>query len=353
MDIKKDIKSALTTHMSKVGHINQSKDLSKLSTMISEKTVKFGKKDVYEILDEVMTVEGDIDELRLNPFGSNIKDIEKASASFIKVMSKKLPKLKVQDLQRLKVLFGQVESELRNVKNQINLDGVDEPESSTKEKIINKVKGMMSEITGAASAGGFLGPLFSPIVKQKGPSKPNKNKKSYEVKEDKGFSKYLETDENPNGETDGLTPDVLNNIISKIVKSHNDEEETPKMDTKEATMASSSGSYETPFFLAKNSKNWRGAAKTLYKGGKFVKVKDKCKTFPYCNQGDIKALELFENGKYSTLAEKVADKMGEDPLKVKSLVLNNIEESLFQTRMKEKNEKNIENSEKNNKIKDK
>ena len=57
MDIKKDIKSALTTHMSRVGHINQSKDLSNLSNMISEKTVKFGKKDVYEILDEVMTVE--------------------------------------------------------------------------------------------------------------------------------------------------------------------------------------------------------------------------------------------------------------------------------------------------------
>ena len=105
MDIKSNIKSALTTHMSKVSHIGKSKDISSL----------------YEILDEVMTVEGDIDELRLNPFGSNIKDIEKASASFIKELAKKLPKLKVQDLQRLKVLFGQVESELRNVKNQIIL----------------------------------------------------------------------------------------------------------------------------------------------------------------------------------------------------------------------------------------
>ena len=25
---------------------------------------------------------------------------------------------------------------------------------------------------------------------------------------------------------------------------------------------------------------------------KYVKVKDKCKKFPYCNQGDINALEL-------------------------------------------------------------
>ena len=353
MDIKANRKSALTTHMSKVSHIGKSKDISSLSGMVSEKKISFGKKDVYEILDEVMTIEGDIDELRLNPFGSNIKDIETASKSFINTLGKKLPKLKIKDIERLKTLFGQVESELRNAKNKINTDSVEETEPGTKEKIVNKVKSMMSEMTGAASAGGFLGPLFSPIVKQKGQSKPSKNKKTYEVKEDKGFSKYLKTDENPKGDTDGLTPDVMNRIISKIAKSHDNEEETPKMDTKEATMASSSGSYETPFFLAKDKKNWRGAAKTLYKGGKFVKVKDKCKKFPYCNQGDIKALELFENGKYSTLAEKVANKMGEDPLKVKSLVLNNIEESLFQSRMKEKNEKNLENSEKNNKFKNK
>ena len=30
-------------------------------------------------------------------------------------------------------------------------------------------------------------------------------------------------------------------------------------------------------------------------GGKYVKIKDKCKKFPYCNQGDINALEFFEN----------------------------------------------------------
>ena len=29
-------------------------------------------------------------------------------------------------------------------------------------------------------------------------------------------------------------------------------------------------------------------------GAQFVKVKDKCKKFPYCNQGDMSALELWE-----------------------------------------------------------
>jgi hypothetical protein len=43
-----------------------------------------------------------------------------------------------------------------------------------------------------------------------------------------------------------------------------------------------------------NKKDWRGKSKTQIPGGQFVQVKKKCKTFPYCNQGDIKALKLSE-----------------------------------------------------------
>lgn len=600
MDIRNTIKNNLASQMAKVGHINMSKDHTELKGMVSEKTVKFGKKDVYEILDEVTKTEGDLEEIRLNPFGSNIKDIEKVSKDFIRVLNKKMPKLRIKHVERLNKLLSNVESEIRNARNKYNTDKV----TDNRDEVISKIKSELEEITGAASAGGFLGPLFSPIVKQKGPSKPSKNKKAYEVNEDKGFSKYLETDENPTGETDGLTSDILTKILSNIAKTHDEEEgdlnevnmmrigdegydninvsrraendhinkelvddiskaanmanvkaeltygktghrrftrpgvesrhwhelaidisrlqdlnnpeekkplshrrnpsgfktagdrlcsaletlgyhrnaegkhpkaviwhlgdgshkdhlhvsntggvntssntpekreknivrqnltikdiisngdnsellakgssgkgveelqqmlldkgyelpekgvdglygpetadavkkfqednnlkvdgvvgietstslttvneedgEIQKVEAKEATLSSSSGSYETPFFLAKNKKNWRGAAKTLYKGGQFVKVKDKCKTFPYCNQGDIKALELFEG--YDELAEKVAKKMGEDSLKVKSLVLNDLEESLFQERMKELNKSRIDKSEKNNRL---
>ena len=45
------------------------------------------------------------------------------------------------------------------------------------------------------------------------------------------------------------------------------------------------GSYVTPAMWAKNKKNWRGANVPAYKGGKFVNIKEKCSTFPYCNQG--------------------------------------------------------------------
>jgi hypothetical protein len=70
------------------------------------------------------------------------------------------------------------------------------------------------------------------------------------------------------------------------------------------TTASVGGSYATPAFLP--SKFWGNAGKkgkapvnkgvthqkTTWKGGKFVKVKDKCRTFPYCNQG-ADAIELY------------------------------------------------------------
>jgi hypothetical protein len=69
---------------------------------------------------------------------------------------------------------------------------------------------------------------------------------------------------------------------------------TEKGEFKEATSSASSGSYETPAAWAKSTgkKDWRGKSKTQIPGGQFVTVKKKCKTFPYCNQGDINALKF-------------------------------------------------------------
>lgn len=561
MDIKNKIRTQLNTQMSKLTHIEKSKDTSELQGMVSEKTVKINKETIYEMLDEVMEVEGDIGEIRLNPFGSNIKDIEKASEKFIKILGKKFPKLKLKDVQRLVKLFDKVESEIRLVKNKINTDSGD-----YRDDVMSKVKQDIEEITGAASAGGFLGPLFVSPISRKMPvgGKKSSNKKTYEVKEDEvsegmmrigneqydnikvtrrakgdytnsqliadislaasranvkveisyaktghgkytksgavsrhwkelavdisrlqdlnnrrekklkshrrnpdgfktagdrlcdelealGYNRNAEGKENPkaviwyandgshkdhlhvsnmegyqdndttekrdekresdfvkqdltmkdimdNGDNsellgkgstgkgveevqqtlldngyelsekgvDGLYGPETKEAVKQFQKDNDLKvdgivgietttamsslSEIKKIEAKEATLSSSSGSYETPFFLAKDKKNWRGAAKTLYKGGKFVKVKEKCKKFPYCNQGDINALELFEGGKYSRLADKVAKKMGEDPIKVKSIVLNDIEESLFRERMKETNKKRVEKSEKNNRL---
>jgi len=90
---------------------------------------------------------------------------------------------------------------------------------------------------------------------------------------------------------------------------------TNKEETKEATTAGSSGAYDGSFFgkdpmkidnpglkKIKESKNKvpkfvSGKNKKNRYGGPdgiFVKVKEKCKKYPYCNQGDINALEFYE-----------------------------------------------------------
>ena len=96
----------------------------------------------------------------------------------------------------------------------------------------------------------------------------------------------------------------------------------------EATTSSSSGSYETPSFLAKSmsKKDWRGASKKMYPGGKFVKVKEKCKRYPYCNQGDINALELFEKNLMKETIQKVSKKTGKGSEHIKKLIERELKE---------------------------
>ena len=99
----------------------------------------------------------------------------------------------------------------------------------------------------------------------------------------------------------------------------------------EATTASSAGAYSTPQIWAKNEKNWRPKNDPNFPkyggpGAKFVKVKNKCKTFPYCNQGDINALELTENIKIKEAIDTVSKKTGKNKEYVKELVKKEIEE---------------------------
>ena len=160
------------------------------------------------------------------------------------------------------LLFSITKEEIENIKNESKIN-LEEKWSQTYKDSIDckhpkgfsqrahcqgkKKKSEAKEATGAGSAGGFVGPV--------------------------GF--------NPNSE-----------FVKKSFK------ETPKkVEAKEATGAGSSGSYETTAAWAKsmNKKDWRGKSKTQIPGGQFVQVKKKCKKFPYCNQGDIKALKLSED----------------------------------------------------------
>jgi hypothetical protein len=143
-----------------------------------------------------------------------------------------------------------------------------------------KHKKETKEATGSGSAGGFLGPVgFNP--------KSDFVKKSF-------------------------------NETPKKVKTNGNDNIT-KVETKEATGSGSAGSYVTPAAWAKSTKkkDWRGKSKTQIPGGKFVQVKKKCKTFPYCNQGDINALKIFENESMKKVIQKISEEknISEDVIK--------------------------------------
>jgi hypothetical protein len=106
-------------------------------------------------------------------------------------------------------------------------------------------------------------------------------------------------------------------------------------ETTEVTSSSSSGAYDAPFGFPKRDplkidnsdtveKNTRAVRDKKFPkyggpGAKFVKVKSKCKKFPYCNQGDINALEFFEREMIKEAVGNTAKR-----LKVETYVIKNL-----------------------------
>jgi hypothetical protein len=107
------------------------------------------------------------------------------------------------------------------------------------------------------------------------------------------------------------------NYYNKLTKIHREGE---KVEATEATGASSAGQYSQPAFLAANSKNWGPSKNTQIPGGKFVKVKEKCKRFPYCNQGDINSIEMWESKMVQDALSNVSKNTGLSESYIKSLV---------------------------------
>lgn len=63
----------------------------------------------------------------------------------------------------------------------------------------------------------------------------------------------------------------------------------------------------------KNFPKWGGP------GGIFIKIKDKCKKFPYCNQGDINAIEILREA-----IDNVSKETGVPREKVEEMIINEI-----------------------------
>lgn len=99
-------------------------------------------------------------------------------------------------------------------------------------------------------------------------------------------------------------------------------EEPKKVEATEATGSGSVGAYESPAAWAKSTKkkDWRGKSRTQIPGGKFVSVKKKCKSFPYCNRGDISALHIYENKMVQDAIDNVSKKLNISENTIKAII---------------------------------
>lgn len=169
-----------------------------------------------------------------------------------------------------------------------------------------------------------------------------KYKKSIDCNNPKGFSqkahcqgkKKKEATEATSSSSSGQYSAPLFTLATPkdpIEKLNNVKESILGGETTEATSSSSSGQYSSPSWVAPNKKQWRGASKTQIPGGRFVQIKKKCQKFPYCNQGDINALKLYENKLVRESIQNLSKKMGLNENVIKAIIQHEIEELIIKT----------------------
>jgi len=215
------------------------------------------------------------------------------------------------------------------------------------------------EATGASSAGGYSMPLFG---------KPQKRKIKEREEKIKGgladgmsledLAKHHNTDvqtiiekmeKGVNVEMEHtsemivafeIAMDHIYEDLEYYDKLEKIEGDTHKEESKEATTSSSVGVYDAPIGGGRKNPLEIDTPKSVYsklrsvqdknfpkyggKDGKYVKIKDKCKKFPYCNQGDINALEFFENNLVKEAIKRVTNKYNVDETYVKSVILERL-----------------------------
>jgi hypothetical protein len=264
--------------------------------------------------------------------------------------------------------IGEYMSSLSNLQKSITNEDYDEffDEISKEEA---------KEATGAGSAGGYEAPLFGEVKKNTLFQPGTESKLT--TKPEGG---PVTEDNIPGGLADDMTIEDLANhqntdietliqqmekgvsiemehttdlsVAAEIAMDHiyedlyyydklEDMENQPsKEEATEATTSSSAGVYDAPFGTPKKDplkieKSIDSAYKKLRSvrdpkfpklggpGSKFVKVKDKCKRFPYCNQGDIKALEFFENNLVAEAVDNISKKYSLHENYIKGVILEN------------------------------
>jgi hypothetical protein len=127
-------------------------------------------------------------------------------------------------------------------------------------------------------------------------------------------------------------------------KKYNDEEDIQEQEEEfteaTTTATSAAGAYDAPFgtgkknplkidgpdSIKKRMKTMRKKNFPMWGGpdGQYVKVKEKCKKYPYCNQGDVNALEFYENEKLNESVKKISEKYGLPIKEVEKSVIKEI-----------------------------
>ena len=161
--------------------------------------------------------------------------------------------------------------------------------------------------------------------------------------------KKIEATESMGADSSGSFESGLSTPIikRKITTYHNSNMTEKEEDLDEAMDASSSGQFDVPAF-GKTTKGGRknplkiDGPSSEYKGravtdkkfprlggpdGVFVKIKEKCKRFPYCNQGDTGALEFIKEDKeIRTAIIEASEKTGIPQNEIQKIVLNEIKQ---------------------------
>ena len=162
----------------------------------------------------------------------------------------------------------------------------------------------------------------------------------------KGKEEVKETGADSSGSFEGSAfggdGDVIKRKISKIPNFEPNEQELG-----EVTDSSSSGAFDVPAFGKSTSGGRRDPLKidgpdSIYKGravkdknfpkwggpdSVFVKVKEKCKKFPYCNQGNTGAIEYVnEDKEIQQIINEISKTYGLPRKQVENIVLNEIKD---------------------------
>ena len=171
-----------------------------------------------------------------------------------------------------------------------------------------------------------------------------KYKKSIDCNNPKGFSqkahcqgKKMETKESMGADSAGAFETKFGGVIrKKDLYNPNNFKKYNVNEDEEVTEIMDSGAYDAPFGDGgknplkingeKSIKNSRAVKdKNFPKWGGpdavFIKIKEKCKKFPYCNQGDKNAIELLEIGDE---IKEVSEKYGIPYKEMEKIVLNEI-----------------------------